>query len=93
MRVVVGKDGQETPIFSSRMASIVFSPYWHVPDSIGEGEVIPAAAKRSATISFETSSRCSGAAGRRNAVIDGDAVNWSDAKAVKPLRSGRGRAR
>ena len=84
MRVVVGKDGEETPIFSSRMASIVFSPYWNVPDSIGEGEVIPAAA-RIRTISFETSSRCSGRRSGGNAVIDADAVNWSDAKTVKPL--------
>ena len=84
MRVVVGKDGQETPIFSSRMASIVFSPYWHVPDSIGEGEVIPAAAKDPDYL-FRNEFEVLRPGTRGNAVIDGDAVNWSDSKAVKPL--------
>ena len=42
IRVIVGKPGRETPIFSGNMETVVFSPYWNVPDSIAEGETAPA---------------------------------------------------
>jgi murein L,D-transpeptidase YcbB/YkuD len=45
MRVVVGTTEHQTPIFSGNMSTIVFSPYWNVPDSIAEGETAPAAAR------------------------------------------------
>ena len=45
MRVVVGKTDHQTPIFSGSMSTIVFSPYWNVPDSIAEDETAPAAAR------------------------------------------------
>ncbi|MBP6717010.1 MAG: L,D-transpeptidase family protein, partial [Acidobacteria bacterium] len=45
IRVVVGKRGHETPIFSGVMSTIVFSPYWNIPDSIVAGETAPAVAK------------------------------------------------
>jgi murein L,D-transpeptidase YcbB/YkuD len=45
IRVVVGKPGNETPIFSSEMQSIVFSPYWNIPDTIVAGETAPAIAR------------------------------------------------
>ena len=41
MRVVVGKEDTQTPIFSDEMSYIVFSPYWNVPDSIAQGETLP----------------------------------------------------
>jgi murein L,D-transpeptidase YcbB/YkuD len=44
-RVVVGKLTNKTPVFSSTMSSIVFSPYWNIPDSIVDGETVPAIAK------------------------------------------------
>lgn len=42
MRVIVGKDFQRTPVFSSEIDRIVFSPYWRVPDSIAASEIGPA---------------------------------------------------
>jgi len=41
MRVVVGKQDTQTPIFSDVMTHIVFSPYWNVPDDIAQGETLP----------------------------------------------------
>ena len=41
MRVVVGKQDTQTPIFNDEMSSVVFSPYWNVPDSIAQGETLP----------------------------------------------------
>jgi L,D-transpeptidase YcbB len=42
MPVVVGKDGHNTTVFSDKLTTIVFSPYWNVPESIVKKEVIPA---------------------------------------------------
>jgi murein L,D-transpeptidase YcbB/YkuD len=45
IRVVVGKPGTETPVFSGEMTTVVFSPYWNIPDTIVEGETVPALAR------------------------------------------------
>jgi murein L,D-transpeptidase YcbB/YkuD len=42
MNVVVGNSyGHNTPVFSDSMAYVVFRPYWEVPPSIVDGEMIP----------------------------------------------------
>ena len=42
MKVVVGKAyGHDTPIFASKMRSVIFRPYWKVPLSIARAETIP----------------------------------------------------
>jgi murein L,D-transpeptidase YcbB/YkuD len=45
MRVVVGKDGHNTTLFSDKLTTIVFSPYWNVPVSIVKKEIIPSMSK------------------------------------------------
>lgn len=40
-RVVVGKVGNQTPVFSARMQYVVFHPEWGVPDSIKVKEILP----------------------------------------------------
>jgi L,D-transpeptidase YcbB len=40
-RIVVGKTNTQTPIFSNEMRTLVFGPYWHVPNSIKVGEIRP----------------------------------------------------
>ncbi|MBY0497844.1 MAG: L,D-transpeptidase family protein [Cyanobacteria bacterium] len=45
IRVVVGKPGNNTPIFSEDMETVVFSPYWNIPDTIAESETAPAIAR------------------------------------------------
>ena len=42
MKVVVGKEGTNTTMFSGNLNQIVFSPYWNIPASIVEEEIIPA---------------------------------------------------
>lgn len=41
MRVVGGRTSWPTPIFSADMTSVVFSPYWHIPASIAQAEILP----------------------------------------------------
>ena len=40
-RVVVGKTDTQTPIFSDEMEQVIFYPFWGVPDSIKQNEVLP----------------------------------------------------
>jgi murein L,D-transpeptidase YcbB/YkuD len=42
MRVVVGRPADKTPIFSDEMESVVFSPYWNIPERIAQSETAPA---------------------------------------------------
>jgi murein L,D-transpeptidase YcbB/YkuD len=44
-KVVVGKALHKTVVFSADMKYIVFSPYWNVPKSILNKEILPAIAK------------------------------------------------
>ena len=41
MRVVVGDKKHHTPIFSNKISYIVLNPYWLIPDSIVQKEMIP----------------------------------------------------
>jgi murein L,D-transpeptidase YcbB/YkuD len=45
MPVVVGKEGHNTTIFSDRLTTIVFSPYWNLPEDIVKKEILPAIAR------------------------------------------------
>ena len=41
MPVIVGKTRHKTPVFSQTMRYVVFNPYWNIPDSIAEHEMVP----------------------------------------------------
>ncbi|MGZ3949936.1 MAG: L,D-transpeptidase family protein [Flavisolibacter sp.] len=41
MPVIVGKEGSGTVMFSSKINQIVFSPTWHIPESIVRNEIMP----------------------------------------------------
>jgi murein L,D-transpeptidase YcbB/YkuD len=41
MKVITGKNENPTPVLADEMTSIVFSPYWNIPASIVEKEIVP----------------------------------------------------
>lgn len=41
MRVVVGKDFRQTPVFSGTMTHLVLNPYWNVPSTIANEDILP----------------------------------------------------
>jgi murein L,D-transpeptidase YcbB/YkuD len=84
MRVVVGKRGKETPAFSSAMTHVVFSPYWNIPDTIVEGETLPALAKDPAYLERQNIDilRASNAG---TEIVDASSVDWNDAHALQRL--------
>ncbi|WP_237703750.1 L,D-transpeptidase family protein [Rhodospirillum rubrum] len=48
MRVAVGRQDFETPLFSDTLRYMEFNPYWNVPISIAQAEVIPKQIENSA---------------------------------------------
>ena len=79
IRVVVGKVGNNTPLFSDEMESVVFSPYWNIPDSIAQGETLPAIAKDPNYLARQNMEivRTSGEK------VDASEVDWNDPEALK----------
>ena len=41
MKVVTGKKTSPTPILADRMTTVVFSPYWNIPQDIVKKEILP----------------------------------------------------
>jgi murein L,D-transpeptidase YcbB/YkuD len=72
-RVIVGKKYHESPIFSSAMSYIVFSPYWNLPTSIVRNEVMPAVRKNPNYIA-EKNMEVVTFSGK---YVDPTTVNWS----------------
>jgi murein L,D-transpeptidase YcbB/YkuD len=84
IRVVVGKPGNETPVFSSAMDTVVFSPYWNIPDTIVAGETAPAIARDAGYLArnnIEILRVSSGGAER----VDPSSVDWDNPEAVQEL--------
>jgi murein L,D-transpeptidase YcbB/YkuD len=84
MKVIVGKREHPTPIFSDEMETVVFSPYWNVPDSIAEGETAPAAARDPGFLerqNIEVLRRT----GNGTEFVDPDSIDWNDPDAIKEL--------
>jgi murein L,D-transpeptidase YcbB/YkuD len=82
IRVVVGKPGNETPLFSDEMESVVFSPYWNIPDSIAQNETAPAMARDPAYLAKQNIEilRTSG-----GGTVSASEVNWDDPNALRGL--------
>lgn len=84
IRVVVGKPGHNTPIFSDEMETVVLSPYWNIPDSIAEGETVPAIAKDPQYLERQNIEVLR-QSGEGTTVVKASDVNWDDAAALNGL--------
>jgi murein L,D-transpeptidase YcbB/YkuD len=95
MKVVVGTPENATPIFSDEIETVVFSPYWNVPESIAKDETAPAAARDPGFLrrqDFEVLRRTP----KGFEHVDPESVDWDDLEAIKSLafrqRPGAGNA-
>ncbi len=84
MRVVVGRPGDNTPIFSDDMESVVFSPYWNIPERIALNETAPAVLRDSDYLDRQNIEVLR-ASGRKLERIDADEVDWEDPAALKKV--------
>src|SRR5262249_41575864 len=75
MKVVVGSDTNKTPIFSSEMKTVVFSPYWNIPETILTKEMLP---KIQADPSYATRQQLEvvEVSGNRVQIIDPGKIDW-----------------
>jgi len=86
MRVVVGKnDGHETPVLSGVLESVVFNPYWNIPQSIVMAETVPAIANDPAYLERHDMEVVQVSA-KGVKPVPAEDVDWSDAEAVKALQ-------
>ncbi len=84
IRVVVGKPGNETPVFSGLMETVVFSPYWNIPDSIVQGETAPTVAKDPKYLARNNMEILRVSASGPTLVNPSD-VNWDDPEELRQL--------
>ena len=84
IRVVVGKPGNNTPIFSEDMETVVFSPYWNIPDTIAENETAPAVA-RDPNYLARQGIEILRVSASGTATLNASEVDWDNPEAVKGL--------
>jgi L,D-transpeptidase YcbB len=95
IRVVVGKPGNNTPIFSEDMETVVFSPYWNIPDTIAENETAPAIA-RDPNYLARQGIEILRVSGSSTQTVNASDVDWGNSESLKGLafrqRPGAGNA-
>jgi murein L,D-transpeptidase YcbB/YkuD len=85
IRAVVGKKGNETPIFSDEMTHVVMSPYWNIPPTIAADETLPAVSK-DPTLLERQSIEVVRVSGTAVDPVDPASIDWNDAEALEGLR-------
>ena len=84
IRVVVGKVGNNTPVFSGDMQTVVFSPYWNIPDTILAGETAPAVMKDRNFLA-KNNIEVVRLTARGAEPVNADDVDWGDTESLKQL--------
>jgi murein L,D-transpeptidase YcbB/YkuD len=79
MKVVVGTNANRTPLFSDLMETVVFSPYWNIPESIATKEILPKIMKDPDYRLRQNIEVVK--VGKRTEVVDPSKINWDDAPA------------
>jgi L,D-transpeptidase YcbB len=82
IRAIVGKEGDETPIFSESMTHVVFSPYWNIPPTIVADETLPAA-ERDPDYLSRNNIEVVRVSGGEAEVIDPEDLDWTNAETMK----------
>lgn len=70
--VVVGKTATKTSIFKGELATVVLNPYWGVPQSIVDNEILPKLKKGTSYLT-----RNNMEVFRNGKLVDPNTVNWS----------------
>lgn len=81
-KVIVGKEYNESPTFASPMSYIVFSPYWNIPESITNNEIIPSIKKNKSYLAEKNMEVVSDS----GEPVNMKNVNWNDIEKDFPYR-------
>ena len=85
IRAVVGKPGNETPIFSERMTHVVMSPFWNIPPKIATDETLPAVSADPSYLDRQNIEVVRVSDGQPE-VVDPATLDWEDDAALEGLR-------
>ena len=77
MRVIVGKELHETPVFSDMLEYVVLAPYWNVPFSIIENEMRPKLVANPNYLDRLDMEVVKGS-GRKAEAVDPGSVDWAN---------------
>jgi murein L,D-transpeptidase YcbB/YkuD len=77
MKVVVGTNDTKTPLLSSEMKYVVFSPYWNIPKSILTKEILPKIRQNSNYLTKEDLEVVR-VSGKRVDVINPNDIDWDE---------------
>jgi murein L,D-transpeptidase YcbB/YkuD len=95
IRAIVGRKGDETPVLSKEMTSVVFSPYWNIPETIATDETLPEITKDPLFLEKNNIEIVRVGAGSPD-VVDPATIDWDDTETLKDLsfrqRPGEGNA-
>ncbi len=78
-RVVVGKVGSQTPVFSDEIQHVVVNPYWNVPASIVRNEMLPKIRSGSGLRGYQVYANVGG----KVRAVDPRSINWRKVDARK----------
>jgi murein L,D-transpeptidase YcbB/YkuD len=81
MPVVAGKPYRRTPVFSDRITYLVMNPYWVVPKTIAEKDILPKV-KKDPTFLVKQNFKIFQGWGADTQEIDPQTVDWQGVKAV-----------
>lgn len=84
MKVITGTKKNPTPIFSNRVQTIVLNPYWNVPKSIIQKEMIPKLLRNPNAMSKEGIEIHKGW-GEDASKVSGGSVDWSQYRYSKSM--------
>jgi L,D-transpeptidase YcbB len=76
MRAVVGKNFQNTPVFTGLISYLELNPYWNIPTKIAVEEMLPAIRRNSRYLA-RNKIRVYPRWGSRAPKLDPSAINWS----------------
>ncbi len=82
MRVIVGKEDQQTPLFQSTMTHVILSPYWQVPSRIAKEEILPRLRRNPLYLQAQNMRVVQGwGAGAQ--VVDAAGIDWTTVQAKR----------
>ena len=84
IRAIVGRKGDETPVLTDEMTTVVFSPYWNIPETIAEGETLPEIANDSGFLE-RNNIEVVRAGKDAPEVVDPATIDWNDPGALEGL--------
>ena len=84
IRAIVGRPEDKTPVFSARMAAVVFSPYWNIPETIAMGETLPEIENDPAFLARNSIEVVRVSNGSPE-VLDPETIDWTDSEQLQRL--------